>query len=120
MNAFSKTAIGGAVASALALSALAAPASAKTALGLGSTAGWSVALSTEYVIGPDPNELIHFTAGETWSGTVELNGDGEMKFYVPRSNGNGINARWLDCETLGAATATVEVHADGSFAVTCN
>ena len=121
MNIFAKAAIVGTIGSVLAAGTLAGSAFAvERAHGLANGAGWSVAISPEYTTGVRPVDAVYLTAGQSWSGTVELNNDGELKYYVPRGDG-GLGAHWLFCgvEGAGAMDATVTVDADGSFTVAC-
>jgi hypothetical protein len=121
MNVFAKAAIAGTLAAALAAGTFAGSAFAvERAHGLANGAAWSVAISPEYTTGVRPVDAVYLGAGQSWTGTVELNSDGELKFYVPRADG-ALGARWLFCgvEGAGAMDATVTVDADGSFTVAC-
>ncbi len=120
MNIFAKAAIVGALAPALAAGTLTSALADETARGVANGADWSVAISAEYTPGVQPVDPIYLAAGQSWSGLVELNADGELKFYVPRADG-GLGARWLFCgvDDTDAVGATVTVHADGSFVVAC-
>jgi hypothetical protein len=121
MNIFAKAALVGTLGSALAAGTLTGSAFAvERAHGIANGAAWSVAISEDYTTGVRPVDAIYLAAGQSWSGTVALNGDGELKYYTPRADG-GLTARWLFCgvEGAGAMNATVTVDADGSFTVAC-
>jgi hypothetical protein len=114
MNILAKYAVAATFATALTLGTI-STAQAERAMGLGDPTSWSVAISTEYTTGIRPVSPVYLSAGDSWSGSVERNGDGEIKFYVPRRNGS-LGARWLECDSSGV---TINVAVDGSFVVTC-
>lgn len=121
MNIFSKAAIVGSLGAALA-AGIVAPAAyaAESTRGAATTASWSMAIAPDYTTGNQPTDAIYLTAGDSWSGTVELNGDGDLKYYLPNDRG-GMTAEFLFCgvEGAGAMSVDVTVAADGSFVLTC-
>jgi hypothetical protein len=119
MNIFSKAALIGTLGAALAAGTMSSSALAYgVAIGPASSGSWSIALA-DYEPGANPDNPIYLGPGQTWSGNLTANSNGEIKYYNPRANG-ALGAQLLACDSGGTAAVTATVNADGSFRITCD